>query len=362
MPSFTLSLDSKTSSSVGLNLTLSQPSDNAYYMARLTNHTTGSYVDVLFGYCLTTSNIRVGPCMFAGLEANTTYTFSAKLWIKWDPNASYQEGSATTNSLSVTTDPAASGIDYSLTCSVQQSGTDGVSFSFNITANDSYLYLVDVYSAYNSGNLVYAKATSGSHTLTGYSSGATETLYFRVWSTNSSVSASGWSPVTAGGNTYYYSGEYQQRSVTITSSGGGGGTSAYLWSWSNSSGSWNDDYGNATSSMLQSAYDAITGNGATTDFHHTVWNDMVDCVDFGLTDAGFGTVLSGCYMSSSDTVLTYYRFATMVNHVNALADWIGTSRVNSELSSVSRGDAVYGWYFTELMQKYNDGIDATFPS
>lgn len=150
--------------------------------------------------------------------------------------------------------------------------------------------------------------------------------------------------------TVYNSSSYSaSRSTTVTMK------SVNKWEWSISN---SPDY-NATAAQTQKAYNAVTGKGYTTDFSYLVWNDMCAKVreirlavgNIGAWDTANGRYLSynNTLMSASDKVITAARF-------NSLKYQIG-SQVGTGINDVSKGDTVYGWYFTTLATRMNYWID-----
>lgn len=118
------------------------------------------------------------------------------------------------------------------------------------------------------------------------------------------------------------------------------------WSWTSSNGS-------ASATQTKAAYNAILSRGPLSNFSYLVWNDMVDKVKEILDATGeswstiYGTYAS-TRMSSSDKRLTASRF-------NALRQNIG-SRYSTGIQEVSRGDIIYGWYFTTFASCINNWI------
>lgn len=121
------------------------------------------------------------------------------------------------------------------------------------------------------------------------------------------------------------------------------------WSWSASNGS-------ASASVTKAAYTAITNKGSTAAFSYLVWNDMVDKVLEALSVAGDSWSTNGSKylsaastkMSSSDKTLTAARF-------NSLRYNIGL-RYSTGITDKSKGDTVYGSYFTTLTSALNSWI------
>ena len=118
------------------------------------------------------------------------------------------------------------------------------------------------------------------------------------------------------------------------------------WSWSRSN-------GEASASQTSAAYSAIRSNGKLSSFSYLVWNDMVNKVKEIVDAKGWGwsnnfSSYSSTLMSSRDKVLTATRF-------NSLRFNIGL-HYSTGINTVSRGDTVYGWYFTTLANCLNNMI------
>lgn len=118
------------------------------------------------------------------------------------------------------------------------------------------------------------------------------------------------------------------------------------WSWSKSNGS-------ASASQTSAAYSAIRNKGSLSSFSYLVWNDMVNKVKEIVDAKGWGwsnnfSSYSATLMSSADKNLTAIRF-------NSLRYNIGL-HYSTGINTVSRGDTVYGWYFTTLANCLNNMI------
>lgn len=119
------------------------------------------------------------------------------------------------------------------------------------------------------------------------------------------------------------------------------------WSWTSSN-------GEATTVMTRNAYTAVTSNGYTTDFSYYVWNDMCAKVLEVREYAGYSwssnyASYSATRMTSSDKEITATRFNSLRFNIGAL--------YSTGISEVSKGDIIYGSYFTTLMSKLNSLID-----
>lgn len=117
--------------------------------------------------------------------------------------------------------------------------------------------------------------------------------------------------------------------------------------------SWNASNGNASASQTRSAYNAVQNEGALSNFSYLVWNDMVDKVKEIQSAKGVSwrenyASYSSTRMSSSDKALTARRF-------NSLRFNIGYY-YSTGIEEVSKGDTVYGWYFTTLADCINSWI------
>ena len=126
------------------------------------------------------------------------------------------------------------------------------------------------------------------------------------------------------------------------------------WNWRGSNGS-------ATAAQTQSAYNAVTGKGATSNFSWRVWNDLCDkvqeCLDragdswytYHGPNGGYTPTYFAARMTSTDKTLTAARF-------NAVRGNIG-SHASTGISPVSKGDKVLGSYFITIADALNDWID-----
>ncbi len=109
------------------------------------------------------------------------------------------------------------------------------------------------------------------------------------------------------------------------------------------------------SSARQTALSAVQNNGNTSDFSYSVWNELCEKVRELRTALGVGAwdnyyaSYSSTTMSWSDKTLTAMRF-------NSLRYNIG-SQYSTGIQEVSRGDTVYGYYFTTLADCINGWID-----
>lgn len=125
------------------------------------------------------------------------------------------------------------------------------------------------------------------------------------------------------------------------------------WSWSNDSGSWNNQYGNASYNTLQRAENAIKYGGKTTQFDHVVWNDLVYWIKSLLEGLNYST--SGenyILMSDDDKILTAQKWNNLKNWYDTVIGQIG----GTYLPSKNKGDIVYGSLFLDLVDNINDNI------
>ncbi len=120
------------------------------------------------------------------------------------------------------------------------------------------------------------------------------------------------------------------------------------WSWTSSN-------GNATASQTRAAYNAVSGNGSTSNLSYLVWNDMCDKVK-EILDAT-GDSWSTVYASYNATRMSAYDKTLTAARFNALRQNIG-SRYSTGIYEVSPGDTVYGRYFTTLADCINGWISS----
>ena len=120
------------------------------------------------------------------------------------------------------------------------------------------------------------------------------------------------------------------------------------WSWSRAQ-------GGAAKAQVVAAYNAVNGKGATTDFHHNVWNAMVDKVKEILDYLGedwneyYDVDYAGTKITETPYELTAQKF-------NSLRYNIGF-HYSTGIDEVESGDDVLGWYFTRLTDRINAWID-----
>lgn len=124
---------------------------------------------------------------------------------------------------------------------------------------------------------------------------------------------------------------------------------------------WGQSNGSATESATEAAREALRNNGATTDFSHKVWNDMVNKIQ-EINDY-FSYEWDSFYLSyedtimdtrvTSDRILTANRFNSLVYNIALLLPAGDELRV----SYVAQGQIVEGTFFINLARNINDCID-----
>lgn len=129
--------------------------------------------------------------------------------------------------------------------------------------------------------------------------------------------------------------------------------------------SWTTSNGDATDAQTQAAYTAITSTpkGPTTNFHHLVWNDLVNKVKDVLNEIK-GVSWSGTLPIMSDDgsgtnnwkKLTAEKFNSLVYNLNRI-----NTTYQFSPSSVSTGQVVYASYFLDIVTVLNNAIN-TFNS
>ncbi len=122
--------------------------------------------------------------------------------------------------------------------------------------------------------------------------------------------------------------------------------------------SWNRSNGSASASQTMAAYSAVTSKGLTSSISYLVWNDMVDKVDelvraFGKSwNSGYAS-LGSTRMSSYNKDITAVRF----NSLRLNLSLSGSHSFSAYIPTVSRGDTVYGSYFTGIATEINRLVD-----
>lgn len=117
---------------------------------------------------------------------------------------------------------------------------------------------------------------------------------------------------------------------------------------------WTTTNGAASTQQTQRAYQAITSQGALEDFSYLVWNDMVDKVSDVQSAFGFGW--DSTFLSYANTKMTASDKAITADRFNSLRYNIGIHYATG-IQTVSKGDKIYGWYFTRLTDCINNWID-----
>lgn len=121
------------------------------------------------------------------------------------------------------------------------------------------------------------------------------------------------------------------------------------WSWTASNGA-------ATATQTRNAYAILQGTRAADDFHHNVWNDLVDKVvemreALGYswtTDSGRFPSASGCKVSAGDT-LSALKY-------NALKTNIGSIK-STGIQDVDAGDEITGYHIVHITDVLNEIIE-----
>jgi hypothetical protein len=115
-----------------------------------------------------------------------------------------------------------------------------------------------------------------------------------------------------------------------------------------------------SSDERRNAYYAVTGKGNTTDFSYLVWNDMcakVREIREAVGNIGSWDTANGLYLSYNNTLMSWSDKTLTAARFNSLKYQIG-SQYGTGISDVSRGDTVYGHYFTTLTSRMNGWIDS----
>lgn len=258
-----------------------------------------------------------GRKTFSGLSANTRYRISC--YITFTQNTSTSP--VYLSDINVTTDRASTptvNADYTISY-------DSTSVTFNITGltRGQELYFVVRLSS-SSSNLVnnYDTATGSrfSKTFTGLSPDTEYACNVRV------------------------DGTWIETKEFITDKPARPKPAKWDWDISN---------GDATATETRNALNALTGKQSTNKFSYRVWNDLCKKVNdvlyyYGYSWSNASATYSNTLMSASDKTLTAVRF-------NALKNNIGSHHATG-INSVSKGDTVYGRYFTTLADKINEWI------
>lgn len=127
-------------------------------------------------------------------------------------------------------------------------------------------------------------------------------------------------------------------------------TLRYYFSASLEKWSWYASNGSATAAQTRQAYQAITSQGNLSDFSYLVWNDLCEKVK---------EVRQFCTMSWNNAYATFAetKMSSWDKEMTAARCNSLRYNVNEALSLVSRGDTIYGYYFTEIADSINAWID-----
>lgn len=307
-----------------------------------------------------------------GLTGGHTYAFNAELWYRvissggtvgdWAASSLGMIGRKTITVKAANdgggdpSGPTTGSITGSHSSVTTSSAQISASASLNVGSYPYYYQILfRVYD--NQGTLVYDDETSlqtinsgssnpytgsGSRTVNGLSSGASyryQVVLYGGTNQNSLTQL-----------------DYDEGNFTTSSSGGGGDDPGpdqpilYVWSWETASGSWNAENQPGHASLASAAQTAVQNHGATTDFSHLIWNDIIDwlcdCLDAVEYSYSSSTVTTA-KMNTSDKVLTAVRFNNMISLWMALRSVIGTES-DPWFTEVSTGDTVRGSNFINL--------------
>jgi len=138
--------------------------------------------------------------------------------------------------------------------------------------------------------------------------------------------------------------------------------------------SWEVSNGNATDAMMKSASDAILHQGFCSDFHRTVWNDLVDKVAEVITLCNL--TWDSTYCAAKDCKISVQYGALTARMFNSVAwniyrfgvvswkwsvvkgtGYVGRNTFRGYGSYGANADVLYGWYFIELTDKLNRVIE-----
>ena len=127
---------------------------------------------------------------------------------------------------------------------------------------------------------------------------------------------------------------------------------AYVEPWS-----WTSSNGTASAAQTRAAYNVIMGTATVDNFHHNVWNDLVDKVAEARAALGYGwsrgqssqyPTQNGCYVSAGDRLS-----ADIYNGVRFNIGALITTGVTDRYP----GDAITGNLFLALTDTLNEIID-----
>ncbi len=116
------------------------------------------------------------------------------------------------------------------------------------------------------------------------------------------------------------------------------------WTWDGSNG------GDASGAQVRNARDALLNNGEVSDFHHNVWNDLVNktyeaLIYFYSDWSDAYLTINRTRMTDSDTTLTALRFNSLRNNIGGLS--------STGMADKERGDPVLGEDFFTLTSALN---------
>ena len=120
-------------------------------------------------------------------------------------------------------------------------------------------------------------------------------------------------------------------------------TSLIQWSWTASNGS-------ASSAQTQSAYTAVMNKGRLSSFNYLVWNDLVNMINLAINTAGGSW--NSSYASLANTLMTSGNKNMTAVRFNSARYNLGRY-ISVGLGEVSRGNKIYGSYFTSLTIELN---------
>jgi hypothetical protein len=140
-----------------------------------------------------------------------------------------------------------------------------------------------------------------------------------------------------------------------------------LWAWDKSNGS-------ASQADVARAYTAITTQGQCSDFSRYVWNDLVNKVADVLDKCGLEWDSTYCSAQAACIdrqygELTAVKFNSVTRNIHRLgfitwkwavekkAGYVGRNYFYGYSTYKERADTLYGWYFIELVDKFNRAIE-----
>jgi|GEM_PF-2440992 hypothetical protein len=290
-------------------------------------------------------------CHYSGLQEG--YTGSRRILYSVGSSYGSQAIYGTSGSIDVTIS-VSSGNVYGYTFELQYKNADATEWTTAVTDRGNYTApsIPSISSFIVSQTGIGKKTAYCSWSVSGLDSGATYEIKSPdtsgEWWTKASGSARGSGSCTI---TFDYFGYY---SVKLVITNGNGYSDEYTTSVNMSSlekWSWSSSNGRATAMQTSNAYSAVTGKGKVSDFSYLVWNDLCAKVKSVREAAGFPwnttyASYNNTCMSGSDKILTATRFNSLRH--NTYDQW----------SPVSRGDKVYGYYFTQITTQINNWINS----